>query len=52
MNRTKESVALGLGAAAVLGAAMLLRPTKNRRMKKAMKRMGKVVNTVSDLMGW
>ena len=50
MNR--NTMALGLGAAAVTAAAMLLRPTKNRRMKKAMKHMGRAVRTVSDLMGW
>ena len=48
----KNSMAMGLGAAAVVTAAMLLRPTKNRRMKKAMRHMGRAVRTVSDLMGW
>ncbi len=48
----KKMIAMGMmGAAAVGGAVMLLKPKKNRRVKKALKTVGDAVNTISGMLG-
>lgn len=48
----KNTMLWGMGALAAASAVMLLRPRRDKKMRKAMKNLGKVVNTVSDVMGW
>ena len=50
MNKNQAYWAMCLGAASA--AAILARPSNDRSMKKAMKNMRKLVNNVSDVMGW
>ena len=48
----KKTITMGvMGVAAVGAAAMLLMPKKDRRMKKALKTVGKAVDTISDMIG-
>ena len=45
----KKTITMGvMGMAAVGAAAVLLMPKKDRRMKKALKTVGKAVDTISD----
>ena len=48
----RKTIAMGvMGMAAVGAAAMLLTPRKDRRMKKALKTVGKAVDSISDMIG-
>ena len=47
----KVYTGLGMGLAAIAGAGMLMKPRKNRRMKKALKSVGAAVNTISNMIG-
>ncbi len=52
MNRNKNALylSLGLGAAAVtLG---LVRPKRNRHVKKAVKNVERIADAVCEVMGW
>ena len=48
----KKNITIGMvGMAAVGAAAMLMKPKKNRRVKKALKSVGDAVNTISNMIG-
>ena len=47
----KVYTGLGMGLAAIAGAGMLMKPRKNRRMKKALKNVSMAVDSISELMG-
>ena len=42
----------GAGAAALGMTAMLLKPKKKRRVRKAMRAFGAALDSVCDAMGW
>ena len=47
-----KNITMGMmGVAAVGAAAMLMRPKKNRRVKKALKTVSEAVNTISNMLG-
>ena len=47
-----KNITMGMmGVAAVGAAAMLMRPKKNRRVKKALKTVSEAVNTISNRLG-
>ncbi len=50
MNGKKITMGM-MGVAAVGAAAMLMMPKKNRRMKQALKSVGKAVDTISSMIG-
>ena len=48
----RKTVTLGvMGAAAVGAAAMLMKPKKDRRVKKALRSVGAAVETISRMIG-
>lgn len=51
MNRSTIYTGIGMGAAAIAGAAMLAKPRKSRRMKKALKTVSAAVNSFSNMIG-
>ncbi len=52
MERNPFVVGIGMGMAAAAGIAMLIRPRKNRQMRKAVKTVGQALGAVPGIMGW
>ncbi len=52
MHNDKLYAGIGLGLAAAAGVAALVRPGRNRRMRRAVKTVGKALGAVPGIMGW
>ena len=51
MNNKDLALGIGIGLAAGALSAVLMRPKKNRRVKKALKTVSEAVNTISNMLG-
>ena len=52
MNKNDLVTGIGVGAMAAAGVAMLLRPKKNKQMRRAVKTLGRALSAVPGIMQW
>ena len=52
MERNPFVVGIGMGMAAAAGIAKLIRPSRNRQVRRAVTTVGQALGAVPGIMGW